>query len=231
LAHKKGGGSSRNGRDSNPQMLGVKIYGGQEVGAGMIIVRQRGTKIAAGVGVGLGRDHTLFALVPGHVKYERVGKDGRRVSIERTFNAAAEDVWELWTTKEGIESWWGPDGFTVKVRRLDFRLGGELLYAMTAIAPDQIEFMKKAGMPLVQVVRARYTEVVPPTRLAYTTLADFVPGVEPYDVATAVELYPTATGVRLILTLDAMHDEHWTQMAVMGWENELGKLALVLRSA
>jgi large subunit ribosomal protein L27 len=82
LAHKKGGGSSRNGRDSNPQMLGVKIYGGQAVGAGTILVRQRGTKIAAGTGVGLGRDHTLFALVAGNVRYQRVGKDGRRVHID-----------------------------------------------------------------------------------------------------------------------------------------------------
>jgi large subunit ribosomal protein L27 len=81
MAHKKGGGSSRNGRDSNPQMLGVKIYAGQAVGAGAILVRQRGTRIAPGTGVGLGRDHTLFALVPGQVRYERVGKDGRRVSI------------------------------------------------------------------------------------------------------------------------------------------------------
>ncbi len=83
MAHKKGGGSSRNGRDSNPKMLGVKIYGGQAVGAGTILVRQRGSKITPGVGVGLGRDHTLFALVEGHVRYERVGKDGRRVSIEQ----------------------------------------------------------------------------------------------------------------------------------------------------
>jgi large subunit ribosomal protein L27 len=83
LAHKKGGGSSRNGRDSKPKMLGVKIYGGQVVGAGAILVRQRGTKIAPGTGVGLGRDHTLFALVEGNVRYERVGKDGRRVSVEQ----------------------------------------------------------------------------------------------------------------------------------------------------
>jgi large subunit ribosomal protein L27 len=81
MAHKKGGGSSRNGRDSKPKMLGVKIYAGQGVGAGAILVRQRGTRIAPGTGVGLGRDHTLFALVPGLVSYERVGKDGRRVSI------------------------------------------------------------------------------------------------------------------------------------------------------
>ena len=81
MAHKKGGGSSRNGRDSNAQRLGVKVYGGQVVTAGAIIIRQRGTNITAGSGVGEGRDHTLFALVPGQVTYERVGKDGRRVSI------------------------------------------------------------------------------------------------------------------------------------------------------
>lgn len=83
MAHKKGGGSSRNGRDSQPKMLGVKIYGGQQVGAGTILVRQRGSKIAPGTGVGLGRDHTLFALVEGSVRYERVGKDGRRVNVEQ----------------------------------------------------------------------------------------------------------------------------------------------------
>ena len=82
MAHKKGGGSSRNGRDSKPKMLGVKKYGGQDVNAGTILVRQRGTKIAAGAGVGVGRDHTLYALVTGEVRFERVGKDGRRVNID-----------------------------------------------------------------------------------------------------------------------------------------------------
>ena len=87
MAHKKGGGSSRNGRDSKPQMLGVKIFGGQLVNAGTIIVRQRGTRITPGTGVGVGRDDTLFALVAGHVKYERVGKDRRRVTIEQNSQA------------------------------------------------------------------------------------------------------------------------------------------------
>jgi len=89
MAHKKGGGSSRNGRDSNPKMLGVKIYAGQDVLAGTILVRQRGSRIAPGAGVGLGRDHTLFALVPGKVRYQRVGKDGRRVNVEATADAKA----------------------------------------------------------------------------------------------------------------------------------------------
>jgi large subunit ribosomal protein L27 len=81
MAHKKGGGSSRNGRDSNAQRLGVKVFGGQSVHPGAILVRQRGSHIRPGTGVAEGRDHTLFALVEGQVVYERVGKDGRRVSV------------------------------------------------------------------------------------------------------------------------------------------------------
>ena len=153
----------------------------------------------------------------------------RRITIERSFQAPVEEVWKLWTTKEGIESWWGPDGFEVKVRRLDFRLGGELLYAMIAIAPDQVEFLKKAGMPLTTESLVRYTDVVPLKRLAFTQMADFIPGVKPYEVATTLELETIPEGVRLLLSLDAMHDEHWTKMAVMGWENELDKLGRVLK--
>jgi large subunit ribosomal protein L27 len=69
MAHKKGGGSTRNGRDSKPKMLGVKMYGGQLISAGAIIVRQRGTKFHPGVNVGIGKDHTLFALTEGHVSF------------------------------------------------------------------------------------------------------------------------------------------------------------------
>ena len=152
----------------------------------------------------------------------------RKVTLERTFNAPIEEVWDLWTTKEGIESWWGPDGFAVKVHKLDLRPGGELLYAMTATGPDQIEFLKKAGMPATTESRATYTEVDPPRRLAYSHLADFIPGVEPYQVPTTVELEKTAHGVRLTLRFEAMHDEHWTNLAVMGWENELARLAKLL---
>ena len=73
MAQKKGGGSTRNGRDSQPKMLGVKAYGGELISAGSIIVRQRGTKFHPGVNVGVGRDHTLFALVDGHVKFKVQG--------------------------------------------------------------------------------------------------------------------------------------------------------------
>jgi large subunit ribosomal protein L27 len=80
MAHKKGLGSSRNGRDSNPKMLGVKVFAGQTVGGGEIIVRQRGTRFRAGEGAGIGRDHTIFATRPGKVEF-RPGRRGRVVSV------------------------------------------------------------------------------------------------------------------------------------------------------
>ena len=83
MAHKKAGGSTRNGRDSNPKYLGVKRYGGESVLAGNIIVRQRGTRFHAGANVGVGKDHTLFALADGKVKFETRGMPKRKyVSIE-----------------------------------------------------------------------------------------------------------------------------------------------------
>jgi large subunit ribosomal protein L27 len=81
MAHKKGVGSTRNGRDSNPQFLGVKRFGGEVVVAGNIIVRQRGTKFHPGQNVGRGRDDTLFALVDGVVAFERRGRKGKQVSV------------------------------------------------------------------------------------------------------------------------------------------------------
>jgi large subunit ribosomal protein L27 len=81
MAHKKGVGSSRNGRDSKPKMLGVKRFDGQLIHSGTIIVRQRGTRINPGVNVGVGRDHTLFALVDGTVKFEWDSRTKKRVSI------------------------------------------------------------------------------------------------------------------------------------------------------
>jgi len=81
MAHKKGQGSTRNGRDSRGQRRGIKIYAGQEARAGNIIVRQLGTRIHPGRNVGMGRDYTLFAKVDGTVTYERMGKERRRVSV------------------------------------------------------------------------------------------------------------------------------------------------------
>lgn len=88
MAHKKSGGSSRNGRDSNPKYLGVKKYGGEHVVPGNIIIRQRGTKVNPGEGVGLGKDHTIFALVAGQVKFTRKRDNKSFVSVMPVAEAA-----------------------------------------------------------------------------------------------------------------------------------------------
>ncbi|RFB80343.1 SRPBCC domain-containing protein [Methylovirgula sp. 4M-Z18] len=153
------------------------------------------------------------------------------LTFERTYRASVKDIWELWTTKSGIESWWGPGGFAVTVHKLDLRPGGELLYVMTAIHPQQIEFMRKAGMPLTTEARMVFTEIVPRKRLAYYHVADFIPGVEPYDVAHVVELHPSPDGlVRMVVTIEKMHDDEWTRRAAAGWESELAKLDALLAS-
>jgi uncharacterized protein YndB with AHSA1/START domain len=149
-------------------------------------------------------------------------------SIERTYRATIDEAWDLWTSKEGIESWWGPEGFEVSVTSLDLRPGGELIYVMTAVAPEQVAFMKQAGMPLATPCKVTYTEVSPRSRVAYKTLADFVPGVTPYEIATVVELQSIAGGVKMIITIDAMHDEVWTQRARAGNESQLRKLDALL---
>ena len=153
-----------------------------------------------------------------------------RLSIERHYRASLEEVWALWTTKDGIESWWGPAGFDVTVHSLDLRPGGQLTYAMTATAAEQVAFMRRAGMPLSTEATITYTEVTPLRRLGYTILTDFVPGVKAYDVATLVELEAVGDHVRMTVNFDPMHDDVWTERARMGRESELGKLdALIAR--
>lgn len=154
-----------------------------------------------------------------------------RLTLERTFRAPIHEVWELWTTREGIEAWWGPDGFSVDVRSLELRAGGALVYVMSAVAQEQIDYMKKAGMPVSTQHSLTFTEVIPPRRLAYRTMVDFVPGVDAYQVETLLELHEVeGGGTRLVLTFDAMHDDGWTQLARMGHESELERLERLISS-
>jgi uncharacterized protein YndB with AHSA1/START domain len=154
--------------------------------------------------------------------------DRPKLTLERTFMTSIDEVWELWTTKDGIESWWGPEGFSVVVSDLDLRPGGELVYTMSGTGAEQIEYMKRAGMPVTSEHRLLYTEVDPPRRLGYTMPADFIPGVEPYEVDTLIELSEVEDGVRMVLTFDAMHDNEWTRLAVMGRESELARLEAII---
>jgi uncharacterized protein YndB with AHSA1/START domain len=152
-----------------------------------------------------------------------------KLTLERTFRAPIQEVWELWTTREGIEAWWGPDGFSVDVRSLELRAGGDLVYVMSAVAPEQIDYMKKAGMPVSTHHSLTFTEVIPPRLLAYKQMVDFVPGVERYEVETLLELHEVdGGGTRLVLNFTAMQDDRWTQLARMGHESELERLEKLL---
>ncbi len=148
----------------------------------------------------------------------------KQITMERTFTATLDEVWELWTTKDGIESWWGPEGFETKVSRLELRVGGALHYAFTAVGPQQVEFMKQANQPLTQHMKARYTLVQPKTAAAWNNLVEFIPGITPYEVESRFDLEPRGKQVHMKLRFDAMHDEQFTQFAEMGWKEELGKL-------
>ena len=146
-------------------------------------------------------------------------------TIVRTLKGTPEKVWRMWTTKEGLEKWWGPQGFASVVSHLDVRVGGRFEIVMTAMVPEIVAHLKASGMGPSSTVKGDYTEVVTNARLAYTNAVDFVRGLAPYTTTTRVELSADpAGGVRMAVTNDAMHDEHWTKMATAGWEQQLGKL-------
>jgi uncharacterized protein YndB with AHSA1/START domain len=144
--------------------------------------------------------------------------------LERAYNAPAELIWELWTTAAGIEEWWAPDGFENQVSELELTPGGRLVYTMTATASQQVEFMKNAGMPLSTESRKTFTEVSRPTRLAYLSLIDFVPDHEPYEHLTVVDITPAGDRTAVVMLVDPMHDETWTQRILAGRNNELDNL-------
>jgi uncharacterized protein YndB with AHSA1/START domain len=149
--------------------------------------------------------------------------------IDRTLKASVEKVWKMWTTKEGLEKWWGPEHFKSSVSHLDVRPGGRFEIVMTAMLPEIIAHLKASGMGASSVAKGDYTVVEPNRRLAYTNAVDFVAGVQPYTSTTVVEMSATPTGgTRLIITNDVMHDEHWTAMATMGWTQQIGKLEKLL---
>jgi uncharacterized protein YndB with AHSA1/START domain len=146
-------------------------------------------------------------------------------TIERTVAATPEEVWRLWTTAEGISRWWAPDGFRTDVSRLDLRVGGELVYTMTAVAPEQVAFLEQHGLPLRTESRKTFTELDPPGRIAYRSLIDFVPGTAPYEHLTVVDLTPAGDGTRVVMQVEPLHDDVWTGRLLAGRANELENLA------
>ena len=146
-------------------------------------------------------------------------------TIERTVAASPEQVWELWTTGEGISQWWAPEGFRTDVTRIELEKEGELVYTMTAVGSEQIAFMEQFGMPLATESRKTFTEIAEPKHLAYRSLIDFVPDHEPYEQLTTVDLEPEGDGTRVVMKVEPLHDDVWTERLIDGRTNELDNLA------
>jgi uncharacterized protein YndB with AHSA1/START domain len=147
-----------------------------------------------------------------------------KIVMERTYRATVAELWDLWTTKAGFESWWGPDGFRAEVHAIDARVGGTLHYRMIAEAPEMVEAMRQMGQPLSHETRGTFTELRRHERLAITHVIDFLPGVGAYESTMRVELFPAGDEVRMVVTLDPMHDDEFTRMSTMGFTSQLGKL-------
>ena len=149
--------------------------------------------------------------------------------LQHSYDASAELIWELLTTAVGLEEWWAPDGFETRVSGLVLEPGGQLRYTMTATAPEQVAFMRTTGNPLSTELRKTFTEVAPPTRLAYLSLIDFIPDHEPYEHLTTIDIEPAGDRTIVVMTVDPLHDETWTQQYRAHRGNELDNLEAAIR--
>lgn len=147
-----------------------------------------------------------------------------RFVIERTYRASVDELWELWTTKEGFESWWPPEGFRTKVHAIEARPNGKLHYEMIAQTPEVLTVMKGLGLPASHLERARFAEFCPRERLVLAIMMDFLPGVAPYEGTLTVEFFPSGEWVRMVVTLSPMHDEEFTRMASEGLASQFRNL-------
>jgi uncharacterized protein YndB with AHSA1/START domain len=144
--------------------------------------------------------------------------------IERTYRTRVEDLWGLWTTKDGFESWWGGEGSRVEVQTIETREGGALHYTMIATAPADIVARSRMDLPPSSSVRARFTEFRPHQRLVLAHVMDFVPGVTRYEQTIAVDFFPSGDTVRMVTTIAPLHNEEFTQTSIRVFTSQLKML-------
>jgi uncharacterized protein YndB with AHSA1/START domain len=147
-----------------------------------------------------------------------------KLVFERTYRARTEELWELWTTKAGFESWWGPEGFRVEVHRLEAREGGALAYDMIADSAEAIAAMQSMGQPLSHKTRGRFAEFKPFERLTLIHVIDFIPGSEPYESTIEVDFHASGEAAHMVVTVHPHRDPHWTRMSAEGFRSQLTKL-------
>ena len=146
------------------------------------------------------------------------------VVVERTYRASVEELWALWTTKDGFESWWGPEGFRVEVHALEARAGGALDYDMIADAPEAIAAMKAMGRPVSHGTRGKYGEFQPHERLTLVHVVDFVPGIQAYENVIEVDFRSSGSQASMMVTIHPHLDPEFTKMSVQGFASQLTKL-------
>jgi uncharacterized protein YndB with AHSA1/START domain len=152
------------------------------------------------------------------------GAPQESIAIERTYLAGIADLWDLWTTKQGFESWWGPEGFRVEVHAMEAREGGALAYDMIADAPGAIAAMKRMGQPLIHKTRGWFSEFKPLQRLTLMHHIDFIRGLDPYESKIEVAFEALGDQARMVVTLHPHRDPHWTRMSEQGFRSQLTKL-------
>jgi uncharacterized protein YndB with AHSA1/START domain len=145
----------------------------------------------------------------------------RPIRFERVYDGPVEDLWALWTTKEGLEEWFGPEGMQIEVPALDVRVGGAFDHVMTAVGDDQVAYMASVGRSRITGARGRFVDVVPHERLHIRMTIDFLPGVEPYPYDIVVEFHAEGRRVRMVITADPHPDSEMTRLATQGLASQL----------
>lgn len=144
--------------------------------------------------------------------------------IERIYRTRVEELWWLWTTKEGFESWWGGEGSRVEVHSIEAREGGTLHYDMIAVERADAAMRHQLGLAPSSSVRARFTHFRPHERLTLTHVIDFVPGLKPYESTIAVEFFSAGDTVRMVTTIEPMHNEEFTKTSIRVFTSQLKTL-------
>jgi uncharacterized protein YndB with AHSA1/START domain len=155
-------------------------------------------------------------------------QDTGTIRFERVYDASIEDVWALWTTKEGLEEWFAPEGMRFEVSALELRVGGAFDHVMTAVGAEQVAYMANVNRPATARVSGRFIEIVYHRRLRIRFNIDFVPGVESYPYDMVVELYAEAGRVRTVLTADRHPDPEMTRGAIVGLTSQLQRFDVAI---
>ncbi len=156
--------------------------------------------------------------------------EARPATFERVYEAPVEDLWVLWTTKEGLEEWFAPEGFSVEVHALDVRVGGAFEHEMTAVRDEQIAYMASVGRSRVARARGRFVEVSPLKRLRIRMTVDFIPGVEPHPYDIMVEFLREGEHVRMAVTAGPHTEAELTRLAAEGMASQLRRFDAALTS-